>query len=338
MSEAEASVPYRTSEPITAPVLLMVFNRPEKTQQVFDALRRARPTKLYVAADAPRANREDDSENCAKVREIVSKVDWPCEVKCLFHEKNLGCSLAGKAAWDWVFSQESELIFVEDDGLVSTTFFWFCQELLRRYRDVPKVAYIGGVNYGPKYGDASYFFSRLPAATYAMATWKRVYDLYEYKMESYPSYRTKRDFKNNFLDRFAYYYYRRYFDKYVTKGGNTYDIQMNYLVYKHSLYSIVPNVNLVSNIGLDYGGANNNMDPKSRVAQQLGNRARFEIDEIRHPATVGVDDAFEAEYFRVRVMYGKSRVLYVLDLYFRKFFGPLYRATVKRALKWLFGK
>lgn len=93
-------------KPITASVLLLVFNRPEKTQQVFDIVKSVKPKKFYIAADGPRENVPDDYEKCQKVRSIVSQINWQCDVKYLFHENNLGCSLAGVTAWNWLFSQE----------------------------------------------------------------------------------------------------------------------------------------------------------------------------------------------------------------------------------------
>ncbi|MBV5329501.1 MAG: hypothetical protein JZU65_18060 [Chlorobium sp.] len=316
---------------ITTPVLLMVFNRPEKTQRVFDVIKTVKPQKLYIAADAPRGHVATDIENCAKVREIVSQINWECDARFLFHDKNLGCSLAGKTAWDWFFSQEEEMIFIEDDGLVSASFFWFCQEMLEKYRNDSRIAYIGGVNYGPKYGDSSYFFSRLPAATYCMATWKRVYDLYEYKMDSYNSIKRRPDFKANFGSKFESDFLCSKFEEFVNNGGNTYDIQMIYLGYKYSMYSIVPNINLASNIGLD-SGANNNLDPDSYIAIRLGNRPRYELSEINHPEKVGIDKEFEAEYFRVRVLYGESWASSKIRFYGYKYLRPFYRVLLKKPL------
>ena len=202
----EKKIPsWATRKELTTPVLYMVFNRPEITQESFNAIREAKPKKLYVAVDAPRVNRKDDEENQAKVIQIVKNVDWDCNVKYLIHEKNLGCSRAGIAAWNWLFSQEDRMIFVEDDGVPSVSFFYYCQELLEDYKDNDKIAYIGGVNYGMKRGEASYFFTRQCAATYAMGTWKRVYDLYEYDMASYPEYRNKKSFKEAFSNKKSYY-------------------------------------------------------------------------------------------------------------------------------------
>ncbi len=308
------------TKPIEAPVLLMVFNRPEKTAQVFNAIRSARPKKLYVAMDYPRTGRADDDENCAEVKAIVENVDWPCETHYLYHPENRGCTLAGKMAWDWFFSQEEEMIFLEDDGLPTKSFFYFIQEMLTRYRNDNRIAYVGGVNYGLQNGEASYFFSHLPAATYAMGTWKRVYDLYEYKMESFPATAKDPAFRKQFPDLTSYLMYMPQFWNYVKHGGNTYDIQMIYLSYKYGMFSIAPNVNMVSNIGLD-GGANNCVDINSERYKRLANRPRFEIDEISHPANVFVDERFERKWFDVRVLQGESRMKFLLKTFIKKCIG-----------------
>ena len=308
------------TKPIEAPVLFMVFNRPEKTEQVFNAIRGVRPKKLYVAMDHPRAGRLDDETNCAKVKAIVENVDWPCETHYLYHPENRGCSLAGKMAWDWFFAQEEEMIFLEDDGLPTKSFFYFTQAMLQKYREDKKIAYVGGVNYGLKCGSSSYFFSKLPAATYAMGTWKRVYDLYEYRLESFPETAKDSSFRRKFPDLTSYWMFMPRFWRYFKHGGNTYDIQMIYLSYKYEMFSIAPNINMVSNIGLD-GGANNCVDVNSEKYRRLANRPRFEINEIDDPETFVVDDKFERKWFDVRVLQGKSRMMFLLKIFIKKCIG-----------------
>lgn len=319
---------------LTTPVLFLVFNRPEKTKESFDAIRNAKPTKLYIAADAPRNGRIDDIENTKKVKEIVSNVDWECEVKHLYHSENLGCSAAGKAAWDWFFSYEEEMIFIEDDGVPTKSFFFYCQELLDKYKKDVRVAYIGGVNYGLNHGKASYFFSKPTAATYSMATWKRVYNLYEFKMESYYETIKNNEFKKSFCSKFSYKVYKRMWDKYVKsiqigKPSNTYDVQMLYLAHKYNMYSIYPNINMVSNIGLDFGGANNNLDPNSDFAKKYGNRPRFELDEINHPEAFVINKQFEKKMFKQRILYNKSIPIAIFNFYIRPVLSTIYHKIIK---------
>lgn len=317
------------NNPITTPVLFMVFNRPEKTQQVFDSIRKVRPTKLYVAVDAPREGRQDDAENNNKVKAIVHNVDWPCEVHYLEHEKNLGCSKAGITAWNWFFEHEDRMIFIEDDGLGNESAFYFVQEMLERYKDDNRIAYVGGVNYGPQYGDASYFFSRLPAATYFMGTWKRVFEKYEYEIESFQSVRWKISFFKSFNTLGEYIHtcggLVAYWDSIKSgKRLNTYDQQMIYLSYKYKMLSIYPNVNMVSNIGLE-AGANNKVDVDDPFYKEYGNRMRFDIDIIRHPEEVKVCKKFEKSFYIKRCLYGGSMVRACLRVLQPKWFFRLHQ-------------
>jgi hypothetical protein len=266
------------------------------------------------------------------VKAIVNNVDWHCETHYLFHEHNQGCSLAGKKAWDWLFSQEEEMIFIEDDGVVTDSFFLYCQELLEKYRHDERIAYIGGVNFGPQYGDASYFFTRYSVSTYGMATWKRVYDLYEYELESYPQTRNTKEFRSQFFSRYERITFLRMFDEYynsVKRGDhmNTYDTQMNYLVCKYHKWCIYPNLNQVTNIGFDWGGTNTAVDPNSEYAKAHV-RPRFELNEIIHPGEVRIDYNLERVLFRVRLLAGmpewKANIKYLFAKA-RRFLGQLIR-------------
>src|SRR5690606_2235152 len=116
-------------------VLFLVFNRPDVTAKCFEAIRAARPARLYVAADGPRSDRLGEAERCEQVRAIATAVDWPCEVKTLFRAENLGCRRAVSGALDWFFEAEPEGIVLEDDCLASPDWFRFAEEMLERYRD-----------------------------------------------------------------------------------------------------------------------------------------------------------------------------------------------------------
>ncbi|HEY5811446.1 MAG TPA: hypothetical protein VIT23_02185, partial [Terrimicrobiaceae bacterium] len=115
--------------PLAASVLFLVFNRPEHTSRVFEAIRQVQPERLYVAADGPRPHLPEEAKKCEDVRKIVAGIDWPCEVKTLLRSENLGCKEAVSSAITWFFDHEPEGIILEDDCLPSPAFFWFCQEL-----------------------------------------------------------------------------------------------------------------------------------------------------------------------------------------------------------------
>ena len=125
-------------------VLFVVFNRPDTTARVFETIRTAKPPRLYVAADGPRAGRAGEAVLCAKVRQLAMKVDWPCKLYTLFQDTNLGCKIGVSSAINWFFEHEEEGIVLEDDILAQPSFFEYCDEMLDRYRDDTKVSMISG--------------------------------------------------------------------------------------------------------------------------------------------------------------------------------------------------
>lgn len=296
---------------IIKPVLFMSFNRPDKTKLVFEEIRKAKPAKLYLSVDGPREHVPDDKFKVEQVKEILEKIDWDCDVKRLYHKDNHGCSFAGKTAFDWIFSHENEMIELEDDVIPSQSFFTFCQELLDRYKDDPRICYICAENYGIKSGNATYFFSKYDGS-WGFATWKRVYDLWEYKLDSLEEYLNNHDFIKSFPSRFEYEFWKRKFLNWKYKGGNTYDLQTIYLLHKYNMMSILPNINLVTNIGWDLEASNTIVDKRNhKLAKKFGNRPRFEISEIIHPDKVQTDPVTDSKWFNYNhKRYSKMRYWY----------------------------
>src|SRR5512143_1848471 len=139
-------------------VLFIVYNRPRTTGPAFEAIRATRPQKLYVAADGPLKAAERAA--CMEARRLATDVDWPCELKTRFSERNLGVRYGPASAIGWFLEQEPEGIILEDDCVPSPSFFPYCAELLGHYRDNPRVMCITGDNFqraGKQYKDSYYF-------------------------------------------------------------------------------------------------------------------------------------------------------------------------------------
>lgn len=316
------------------PILLLAFNRPEKTQAVFEMIRKVKPQKLYVAVDAPRIGRPDDVEKSNQVKAIVQDVDWPCETHYLFQEKNLGCSRSGVTAWNWIFQTEDRMLFIEDDGLATISAFYFVQELLERYENDNRIAYIGAVNFGPKFGTSSYFFSRFPNSTYFMGTWKRVHDLYDYDLKSFEQTRKSPIYKQSFFSWTERLIREQQFKAYrksieQNRRFNTYDIQMLFLTHAHDMYSIYPNVNLVTNIGYDVDASNFSGDPNSNFWKEYSARPSFEMEYIDHPHSFEVDRRFEAEFFKKRALFNKPWFMVWGKAWFLNHFGTFYKKWIR---------
>ena len=102
-----------------APVLLITFNRPDYTRQVFEKIRQAKVKKLYIANDGPREGNLEDQKAREEIKQIVNDIDWECDVKTLFYDKNLGCGWGPATAISWAFENEDKLIILEDDCVPS---------------------------------------------------------------------------------------------------------------------------------------------------------------------------------------------------------------------------
>lgn len=241
------------------PILFLIFCRPDTTEQVFEQIRAIKPARLYVAADAPRAGRPDEAERAAQARAITEKVDWPCEVKTLYREQNLGCKRAVSEAISWFFEQEEYGVILEDDCLPHPSFFPYCEELLLRYKDDQRIGHISGNCFLPQAisPELSYDFCSV-THIWGWATWRRVWKNFSL---DFPFWEAT---KNNPGKRKSLFRTKReeiYFTSFVEDtladryGISAWDVQYYFMLRTQNQLSIYPSVNLVTNIGLNSVGA-----------------------------------------------------------------------------------
>lgn len=232
------------------PIAFFVFNRPDTTARVFEEIRRLKPLKLLVVADGPRANRPGESEKCVLVRGIVEQVDWPCEVLNNYAEINMGCKRRVSSGLDWVFEQVEEAVILEDDCLPHTTFFTFCQELLRKYREDDRVMMISGDNFqfGHRRTLYSYYFSSYPHI-WGWASWRRAWRFYDVEMSLWPEIISGGWLKDIYPRKCVERFWCNKFSDTYNGQIDTWDHQLTFAIAVNNGLCIVPDRNLVSNIG-----------------------------------------------------------------------------------------
>jgi hypothetical protein len=235
---------------LNTPVAFLIFNRPHTTERVFAEIARARPPKLLVVADGPRSDRPGEALLCAQTRAIVERIDWDCEVLTNFAEQNMGCKKRIASGIDWIFSQVPEAIILEDDCLPEQSFFRFCEEMLIRYRDDERVGMVSGGNlqFGRRRGDSSYYFSRY-THIWGWATWRRAWQYYDRDIEQWPAFRQEGWLQQLFDRPGEQLYWEQSFE--LVHGGklDTWDCSWTFASLLRGMLQIVPNVNLISNIG-----------------------------------------------------------------------------------------
>ena len=238
---------------LQTPVLLIVFNRPDTTQQTFDAIRRAKPQYLFVAADGPRANKPTDMERCRDTRAIINQIDWPCTIQTLFRDENRGCGRGPAEAITWFFDQVEEGIILEDDCVPDPSFFPYCQSLLESYRNNEQVYMITGTNALRKWGNRknSYFFSYM-AQSLGWASWRRAWQAFDYEMSDWSNISAQKKVENTLSYKSYFKHYQTEFVNYQqTRQDDVWDFQWAYARWVNGGKTAVPSVNLIKNIGFN---------------------------------------------------------------------------------------
>lgn len=266
---------------LDVPVVLLIFNRPDLTEQVFATIRRARPRKLFVVADGPRTLR--DGALCEAARGIVRRVDWDAEVYTSFADSNMGLRRRVSTGLDWVFDQVEQAIILEDDAVPDPSFFPYARELLERFRDDSRVASVTGTNcesLGPwpmNPSNWSYYFSIL-GLPWGWATWRRAWRNFDAQMVDWPAFQESQ-WLTQAVGPVAGHQWGDVLS--LASIGDSWWLPWTYSCWINAQLSIVPAVNLVSNIGI--GAPATNTD-RTSLSPRFGNLKRASIElPLDHP-------------------------------------------------------
>lgn len=275
------------------PILFIVYNRKDTTQQVFDKIREIKPSKLYVLADGPKENNNLEIDKCKSVRNIFNHIDWECELITNFRDKNWGSGIGISNGIDWFFEHEEYGIILEDDCLPDISFFYFCQELLIKYNYYSEIYYISGncrINkkIANKFQE-SYQFVRT-AGIWGWATWKRAWKNYQniieinnsiyQKIQTYFPYKLEADmWIKNFLE--------------AINDGSIWDYKWHFCVIINQGKVIYPNTNLVKNIGFGLD-ATHTFNSNNKFSNFESNKIKF---PLIHPKSTCINEKWDKYRF-----------------------------------------
>ena len=236
------------------PVVLIIFRRPDKTLQVLEKIRQVKPSKLFVICDAPRPEKTDEYEKCEQSRAIIDTVDWDCEVIKNYADTNLGSFRRIPTGLDWVFNQVEEAIILEDDCLPEITFFRFCEELLEYYKNDQRIMAISGDNFqlGNQRTQDSYYFSRY-THSWGWATWKRAWKHFDMELSTWPDVQNKQLLRSILDNDRDVKYWTSILQNVYDSKIKAWDYRWTFATWLQNGLTILPNVNLISNIGFGEG-------------------------------------------------------------------------------------
>jgi hypothetical protein len=307
----------KENKSLSTPILFIVFNRLDTTKNVFESIRKARPSKLYVAADGPRASRNGELVITKNVRTYIeSNIDWSCEIKTFYYDSNQGCKRAVSSAIRWFFSQEEQGIVLEDDCIPSLSFYYFCQELLERYKNDSRIGMISGYNWLNTYPCiASYHFST-GGPIWGWASWKRVAESFDPDNPVLRNPLLRKWLIDSTGDTVeSDYLYHQTIRNLECGSHGTWDFSWGVLQKINFQLAIVPANNLIRNIGYtsDATHAQSANSPLFKVPLQ-------EIEfPLKHPEPIIADKRFSMQLGRIHCGPVWQRVLkklpFVLRIY-----------------------
>lgn len=289
------------------PILVLCFNRPDLVKQLIRIFAVIQPPKLFVSCDGPR--HEKDKQRIAEIKKLLDdNITWKCKLEVNFSEKNSGCKLGVKSGIDWFFSKVDEGIILEDDCQPNTSFFFYCQDLLKKYRTNQKIMTISGSNFLSKnVGNNSYFFSHYPLC-WGWATWKRAWTHIDLEMKDWSVLKKKRWLNDLFSNPDSTRYWSSLFDRVYENLIDTWDYQWVYSIWKHNGIAVIPNVNLIKNVGFGVNATHTKL-AHSKTSSLATHELLFPLD---HPTVVRVSKEVDDDIFAQ--IYRESFIQKVLNL------------------------
>ena len=301
---------------MNANVLIIFFLRKETLYKVFEKVRAAKPSKLFLFCDGPR--NENDVMHIDEAKKVVETIDWECDVHRFYSDVNLGCGKGPATAIDWAFSFVDELIILEDDCVPSDSFFPFMSENLSKYKHDERIGLISGFNHLKDYncGNYSYLFTKT-GATLGWGTWKRVWEKYDYYLTQLNDEFLVESIKSNFKDKQIakkrlYQWKLAQAETSQNKKINYWDIQFGFLKFSNSFLVIVPKTNLICNIGAGFGATHTSQEKV--LKWKMGRILNMPTGDLQfplvHPAFVCCDERYDKKVYRI--LYKKNKFVLLL--------------------------
>ena len=268
---------------MNVPVLLLLFNRPDFTNQLIEKLRIIKPSKIYINIDGPRKENLNEKILCKKVFDETKKIDWKTEKHINVSDYNKGCRKSVREAIDWVFSKEKQAIILEDDCIPSSAFFDFCTELLIKYNNNNKIKVISGSNFQiKKIGEADYYFSKY-AHCWGWATWERAWNNYDNNMGFWENFKTSQTWKDLHEYKLENKYWIKKFDLVKNYKIDSWAYVWLASVWFNKGLTITPNKNLVKNIGFGSTATNTIGFENEIYSREISDE---KIGMIKHPENI----------------------------------------------------
>ena len=281
-----------STESQNLPVLFVIFNRPETALRSFTRIKEFKPKQLFIAQDGAREQIAGEKALTEKtLNGILSAIDWPCDVKTLVQEKNLGCGKGVYSAIDWFFDNVEFGVILEDDCVAEKTFFDYAYDALTRYMDDTRIGMVAGFNPISMVGyPYSVIFSKFKSC-WGWGSWRRAWKNMDLAMTWRDSCQSDDIIRNCGYARGSdkeWYFKMKCIDRnYVS----AWDWQWYFSLAAQNQLCLYPHVNLISNIGNDAQATHTSFSDITIPSEPIG-------FPLKYPPFVAPDEKFDLRFYK----------------------------------------
>jgi len=235
------------------PILILTYNRPKHLSKVLFKLKKINPKKIYISCDGPKNN--FDKKKILIIQKKIKLISSKTKVISNFFKINQGIRLAPQKGITWFFKKEKIGIILEDDCVPSNFFFKYMRHLLPKYENDKKIFAISGYNpFGKtKFGNGTYFPSNY-FLCWGWGSWRRSWNSSAKKIDYFLYKNTTNNLKAKFENKIEIRYWKKIINLVHNNLIKTWDIQFLISAWKNNSYCLLPNVNMINNIGFDNSG------------------------------------------------------------------------------------
>lgn len=340
MSQSE-KFPFKTD----VAVLLIFFNRPATFRKVFDAVRNARPSRLFLYQDGAREGNEGDMRGIAECRAIASdeNIDWQCDVRRMYRERNYGCDPSEYLSQKWAFSMADKCVVLEDDDVPSPSFISFCKKMLDRYEHDSRVWLISGFNAEEVTSAVPYdYFFTSVFSIWGWASWRRVVDTWDgdysfmrddFKRQALVDIVRERNYRHDFMRMCA---------DHAAAGKPYYESIFWAGMLMNNGLAVMPRKNMVCNVGAMADSTHfSSLPTMPHRLREMFTMPAYNIEEpLKHPDCVMEYMPYKETYYRIQ---GWNHPLIKISRSFEELwlniraghFGNIRRSFIRRVHKWM---
>lgn len=267
-----------------APVILFVYNRPEHTQKVLDALAEnilAKDSELFIFCDGPKNEDAIIPNNKTKrVVEIESKRDRFKSVFLNISDKNKGLAASIISGVTQIIERYGKCIVLEDDHITSKSFLVYMNQCLEFYEMNPLIWSISGFTYPLKtlYDYPHDVYLSYRACSHGWATWKDRWSKVDWMVKDFEqlqkSLRKQRKFNRGGNDLY------RMLRHQIRGERDSWAIRFCYSQSKNDMLTIYPKFSLIRNIGFDGSGTHCQATEQQIFDNFISEKFDFYLEDI----------------------------------------------------------